>query len=224
VITEYAPISGLRLGIGRLARREIDAFIGKRPIPKPPVRSAADLGIPIFGGAVAEADELLPIWDDPAFLADMLKHRVQMFEEELDLVAPAISLLDEPDPESIMSLEEAGLLRPGNMADLLRHIVLNDAEIVAVIELVFYNSTVTPRGLREAEARFDVQWDDLRLNVMEIGEKRAQASSLFSSKKTARDAGLAWEEFCNLTGPEQSEEVAFSILSTRLECLMAKRS
>ncbi len=221
MITEYVTSSGFRLGIGRIDRREIDRFAGERPIPEPPVKTAAELGIPVFGGV--EDEELLPIWDDPKFLADVMKYRIRMFDEELDLVASAITLLDDLDPIAAKPLEDAGLLRPGNVADALRYIVLkNDTEIAKLVEAVLYNSTITPRGLREAEEKLDVQWDNIRLNVAGGGEKRSRASAVFNGRKAAQAANMSWNEFCELTGPEQSEEMAFFILNSRLECLMVQ--
>ncbi len=222
MITEYVTSNGYRLGIGRIDRREIDRFTAERPVPEPPMRTAAELNIAVFGGI--EDEELLPIWDDPKFVASVMEHRVRMFEEELNLVASAITLLDELDPVAVQPLEEAGLLEPGNVADTLRYIVLeHKAEQAAVVEAVLYNSTVTPRGLSEAEAKLNVRWDDVRLKISGGGEKRAQASDVFNSRKAARNAELTWNEFCDLTGPEQSEEVAFFILDTKLAQLMMKR-
>ena len=209
--------------MGRISRREIDTFAGDRPIPKPPVKSASELGIQVFGGEKAEAEEMLPIWDDPEFLADVMKYRIRMFDEELDLVASAITLLDDLDPIAAKPLEDAGLLRPGNVADALRYVVLqNDAEIAKLVETVLYNSTITPRGLREAEDKLDVQWDNVQLKVAGGGEKRSMASAVFNGRKAAQAANMSWNEFCDLTGPEQSEEMAFFILNSRLECLMVQ--
>ena len=90
------------------------------------------------------------------------------------------------------------------------------------MEAVLYNSTVTPRGLQEAERKLNVQWDNVRIKVAGGGEKRSRASDVFNSRKAALAAGMTWNEFCELTGPEQSDEMAFFILNSRLECLMVQ--
>ncbi len=220
--TEYVTTSGFRLGIGRIDRREIDKFAGERPIPRPPVKSAVELGIPVFGGAEAEDAEMLPIWDDPEYLEELQNYYQKIGSEEFDLIAGVITLLDDVSEKTLAEVNEFGI-DTSDPADFLRFIILdNDYDLAKLTALVFYNSTVTPRGMAEAVKAFGVTFND-ELVALTTKSGQAKASPLFGHRQAARENNYTWEEFCTLPGPEQSAVVAFHRLGERLQWLMTKR-
>ncbi len=222
MITEYVTGTGFRLGVGCISRREIDAFAGKRPIPRPPVKTASGLGIPVFGGAEAESAELLPIWDDPEYLAELQNYYQKIGTEEFDLIARVIVLLDDVPEETLAEVNEFGI-DMSDPADLLRFVILdNDYDLAKLTALVFYNSTVTPQGMTEAVKAFGVTFNDEPV-ALTVRNGQAKASPLFGHRQAARENNYTWEEFCALSGPEQSAVVAFHRLGERLQWLMSKK-
>ena len=222
MITEYVTSNGYRLGVGRISRQRIDAFAGKRPIPKPPVKSASELGIPVFGGEKAEAEEMLPIWDDPEYLEELQNYYQKIGAEEFDLIAKVITLLDDVPEETLAEVNEFGI-DTSDPANFLRFVVLdNDHDLTKLTALVFYNSTVTPRGMMEAVKTFDVTFNDEPVAPM-AKSGPAKASPMFGHRQAAKANNYTWEEFCTLPGPEQSAVVAFHRLGERLQWLMSKR-
>jgi len=221
VQTEYITSSGFRLGIGRIDRREIDKFAGERPIPEPPVKTAKELGIPVFGGV--EDEELLPIWDDPDYRAELHDYYQKIGGEEFDLIAKVVELLDPTSESTVAEVDEFGI-DISDPADFLRFVVLdNDRDLSEITALVFYNSTVTPRGMAEAVKAFNVTFRGEKVTLIGQQDGQAKASILFGHRQAARANNYTWEEFCNLPGPEQSTVVAFHRLEGRLQCLMSKK-
>ena len=221
MITEYVTSSGFRLGTGRIDRRKIDKFAGERPVPEPPMKTAADLGIAVFGGV--EDEELLPIWDDPGYLMELQDYYQKIGDEEFDLIAGAINLLDAVPKKDLQELREFEI-DVSDPADFLRFTVLNsDKDMTEIVALVFYNSTVTARGMMEAAKTFNVTFRDEPVALVGHEEGQGKASPLFSHRRAARASNYTWEEFCELPGPEQSTVVAFHRLEGRLQWLMSKK-
>ena len=109
-------------------------------------------------------------------------------------------------------------------ATWLRHIILADDEDLAnVVELVFYNSTVTARGIEEATQAFGVTWMGQPVTAWHVPRVPGRYNQQFEDRKVAQHNHYTWREFCALPGPEQSAEVAFYRLSLRLDWLMSQR-
>ena len=209
----------MRLEVGNLPRQIIDKFLVTRLPPEPPTREAG-----AFGGIVEE----IPVLDDPAYLAQLQTYYTRLGDEQIDLVAEAVEIIDMPEREAALvemeDLRSLNLAEGDNHATWLRHIILaDDEDLASVIELVFYNSTVTVRGISEAGRAFNVTWMGQPVTAWHVPRVPGRYSQQFEDRKVARYSGYKWQEFSTLPGPEQSAEVAFYRLSMRLEWLMMQR-
>lgn len=209
----------MRLEVGKLPRQIIDKFLVARLPPEPPTREAE-----AFGGIVEE----VPVLDDPQYLADLQTYYTRLGDEQIDLVAEAVRIIDMPEREAaLMEMEDLrsiGLAEEDDFAAQLRYIVLaNDEDLANVVELVFYQSTVTARGIEEATRAFNVTWMSQPVTAWHVPRVPGRYSQQFEDRKVAQHNHYTWREFCTLPGPEQSAEVAFYRLSQRLEWLMIQR-
>lgn len=209
---------GTVIEVGRISRQEIDCFIMKHPLPEPPTREVA-----AFGDTVEE----LPVWDAPEYQRQLFDYYLTMGYDQAGLIVGAVEVV-EPEPDVILAeageLQRLGLGEVGSKADLLRWIVLADPEDMgAVVEDIFYQSTVTERGIAEARALFDVRWSGQPIEAWHVPGTPGRYSGLFEARLAARFAGVFWPAFCELPGPEQSAHVCFFRLANRLEWLMMKQ-
>ena len=94
---------------------------------------------------------------------------------------------------------------------------------MAIVAGVFYESTVTQRGVDEAARSFGVTWYGNPVDPNKGPKSPAMYLSPYGDRRAAQDAGYKWSEFIELSGPEQSTEVAYHRLSNRLEWLMAHK-
>ena len=212
-MVEYTTGAGVRLEVGKLPRRTIDEFLVARLPPEPPTREAE-----AFGGIVEE----IPVLDDPTYLAELQTYYTRLGDEQIDLVAEAVVIVEMPEREAALAemedLRALGLAKDGGHAAWLRHIVLaSDEDLANVVELVFYNSIVTARGIEESTRAFGVTWMGQPVTAWHVPRVPGRYNQRFEDRKVARHNGYKWREFCALPGPEQSAEVAFYRLSVRLE-------
>lgn len=211
----YTTKNGVRLEIGRIPRQAIDRFVVAHPMPEPPMRKQA-----AFGGI----EEDVPILDDPGFQRAMMDYYVEMGHDQVDLIAEAVEIVGDIE----MLLVEAGELREAGIvedeADLLRYIVLgNTNDLAAVVGEVFYQSTVTERGIDEAKETFGVTWAGQGVETWHVAGTPGRYKQMFQDRLAAKFDGYNWTEFCELSGPQQSGVVAFYRLNNRLEALMAQQ-
>lgn len=208
-MSRLATSTGYELEVGRIPRERIDAFLLAHPEPEPPTRE-----VEAFGGVVEKVEVL----DDPAYLAALQAHRLEMGAAQIDLIADAVEIEGTGWEREFAELRELGLAGDNPKADVLRYVVLgNDADFAGVVEEVLYNSTVTLRGLEEAAERFGVTWLGQRVPVVSPPGGPGRGSNLFGDRQAAKFSLLTWEEFCTLPGPEQSAAVAFHRLTMELE-------
>jgi hypothetical protein len=222
VIEELVTSNGYLLKVGRVDRRDIDRFYGDNPPPDPPTKTAADLGIEVFGGF--EEDELVPIWDDPEYKEQMHLHNLTFWNARLDLVAPALEVvagMAKPNVEELKDLTELGFEL--DHANVLRLVVFKEeADAVIAISAVLYNSTVTLMGIREAAKRYAVTWQGKPV-ITDVPETSPLSSAReFGDRRAAAYCHIPWPEFCELTGPEQSAVVAFHRMDVRINNLTYK--
>lgn len=216
--TEHTTRGGYRLGIGRLDRAEFDAFSATDPMPRPPVKTARELGIEVFGDGAAD-DELIVIYDDPEYLTRMYRWQLAFWDRQLDVAVGAIKLLDgldELDQAEVGDLALVGI-DVDDPVDLLRYVVLKDDDDAAeVVGVVMYNSTVTSRGILEATARFCVTVGGKSVSGS-VESSNLVASREFGDRRAALYCRIPWGEFSKQTGPEQSAHVAFHRINLTLE-------
>jgi hypothetical protein len=209
----YTTQAGIGLGIGRIDRQHIDNLLARRPMPEPPTRT-----VQVWGGIEEEE----PLWNDPAYQVELTTFWLQLGREQLELVTPAVTILSGAESVDLRELEEAGISR-SDPAGRLRAGVLGDPlDLQAVVELVFYLSTVTQRGIDEATAAFRVLWLDKPVLAWKVPGAPAEYAPVYRDRQAARSGGYSWERFGRLTGPEQSAEVAFFLIERRLGWLMSR--
>jgi hypothetical protein len=161
--------------------------------------------------------EQVPVYDDPAYTRALRQWRINVWRDSLSVIAGGLNF-DIPEHANLEALKQIGM---GNAtrADYLRfNVVSSDQE--ALVEAVYYLSTVTAQGIREAEARFGYTWRDKPLSAWTVGYSYGKRGALAVDYRAAMRSRLPWPEFCALTGPEQSEIVAFWNLEDRLNWLM----
>lgn len=210
----------MRLEIGRLPRQIIDEFLVARLPPEPPTREAE-----AFGGIVEE----IPVLDDPTYLAELQTYYTRLGDEQIDLVAEAVVIIETPGlfrkgQAEMDDLIAAGIVETDDYISRLRYVILaSDEDLGNVIELVFYNSTVTARGIEEAGRAFNVTWMGQPVSAWRVPRVPGRYSQRFEDRKVATHNHYTWRAFSALPGPEQSAQVAFYRLSMRLEWLMSQR-
>lgn len=209
----FITVDGAELLISRIHRTAIDRLVAVRPAPEPPTRK-----VEVFGGL----EEDVPIWNDPIYQSKLQNYRLALGQDELQLIFPAIEVVKEgPGPEAdLLALFEKTELTAFERMQLVTLANLSDLE--QVVELVFYLSTVTPRGLQEANDAFGVEWYKKPITGYKIPGSPAQYNQMFRDRKAAQFCGYNWHSFCEMTGPEQSQAVAFYILSETLEYFSSK--
>lgn len=218
-MSEYTTGAGVRLRIGCLLRRKIDEFLSAEALPEPPTREAE-----AFGGIMEE----IPVLDDPTYLAELQTYYARLGDEQIDLIAEAVEIVAMPEREAALvemeDLRAVGLAEGDDRATWLRYIILADNEDLAnVVGQVFYNSTVTERGIAEATQVFGVTWMGQPVSAWHVPRVPGRYNQQFEDRKAQRHGRYTWREFCTLPGWEQSAEVAFYRLSMRLEWLMSQR-
>lgn len=204
-MTTYTTKSGVVLQIGRVARERIDRLATKHVLPEPPTRM-----VEVFGGI----EEEIPILDDPDYLAAMQEYHLLLGQEQVALLADAVTFaeLDELD-----ELRALGLIEDD--ADLLQYVLADEAELAEVIGEVLYESTVTERGIAEANAAFAVTWHERPVEAWHVPGTPGRYSAMYEARMAAQDSSYHWREFCAMGGSEQSTVVAFFRLKGRLEWL-----
>jgi hypothetical protein len=210
---------GTELEIGRIPRQQIDKFIAGNPQPEPPERLASEIGIDVWG----DPDAMVVDRSDAEYQAQFQMWQVAFGEELLEFIAEAVqipeSVIDNAERE-LAELSELGIC-DFSTAAILRFILCNQDDLASVVSLVLYESTVTARGLQEAQKLYNVRWNGKQLSVISKPSGNATASGVFSDRISAERAHCKWTEFCELPGPEQSAIVALHRLQNRLEYLQS---
>lgn len=211
--SSYTTVGGIELLINRVHRAAIDKFLAAHPEPEPPSRK-----VEIWGGI----EEDIPDYDDPTYQRHLSTHRLLLGNDQISLIAPAIKVVGEAKPidTALLNLLEISVV---DEFVLLRYSVLSDLhDLERVVESVLYNSTVTTVGVKEAQDAMNVLWMDREVTAYRQPSVPARFSAMFRDRKAAQFCGYSWSSFCELTGPEQSECVAFHLLSQTLEYLQSK--
>jgi hypothetical protein len=207
---EYVTRGGYRLKIGRVPRQRIDQFVASHPMPDPPTKT-----VEVWG----EIPEEVPDYDDPAYKQKLLAFYADFGFGQLELITEAVQVL--PGADSVSDLYAMGLIQ--TKTSPLPFVTRNRAELQDIVEEVFYNSTVTPRGIYEAAQLFGVRWRGGLINPLAIPPTGATANGVYGDRLAARWHGYRdWDAFCELSGPRQSEIVALYRIDNRLQVLMAR--
>lgn len=207
----YVTRDGVEIEVGRVDRRRLDRI--SLPEPAPPTHS-----VETWGGIV----EQVPDYNNASYIRSFHKWRTNTLRENLKVI---IDALEFAIPDSF--LEEQKALNAigigdGTKADYLRH-GINERDQVNIIALVHYQSTVTVRGVVEAEKSLNYTWRGKPLSSWSIGYSYGKRGQLGVDIHTALRSGLRWSEFCELSGQEQSQLVAFWNLEDSLQWLLSQR-
>ena len=211
---ERGRYSGVRLDVGRIPRRQIDEFVARHPQPEPPEKLASDLGIEVWG----DPDAVVIDRNDPDYIRSAIKWRLLFGEQMGALVADAVSIPDDIAGKATGELEElsgVGINAPPTPSSILKFVVASDHDMAQIIDLSLYLSTVTVRGLKEAEREFGVRVRGRPVGVLS-SKGEITASRSFVDRLSARWAGYTWTDFCELDGPEQSRIVAAHIIESKV--------
>lgn len=174
--------------------------------------------------AFGDVEEEVPVWDDPEYQEALSDYYWQVGHDQVGLIAAAVEISGaEAYAEELAELEMTGLHTGDDKADLLRYILLDDRDVAGVVEAVFYNSTVTERGIQEATELYAVTWQGRPVQAWRVPRTPGRYGLVFEARRAARYGGYEWRDFCTLTGPEQSAEVAFYRLEGKLQWLMSER-
>lgn len=217
ISTEHVTKRGVRLEIGRIPRQQIDDFTLRYVPPEPPVRE-----VEAFGGITEE----MPILDDPAYLERLLAYYVRLGDEQIELIASAVRIVGPRSEALLAELEDLRKLDLAEEDDWPAHlrfsVLADDEEMGTVVGLVFYNSTVTEKGIAEASRAMAVTWMGQPVEGWRMPGTPGRYGQLFEARRAARYSEYTWEGFCGSTGPEQSAAVAFYRLSTKLDWLTSQ--
>jgi len=199
--------------LGSVDRRLIDRLRLGHEEPSPPTRTVMAWG---------DVEEEIPIYDDPTYQAQMIEYHLWLAEEEIGILIDAVTILDADaiDWSELGELGELGLVIPNEKIGLLLYLI-NDSDKAGIIEQIFYHSTVTTRGIAEAERAYNITWYDQSVYAWRIPGTPGRVGDLFEARQAARFSHLSWDEFCDLSGPEQSAVWVFRRLSRRLEWLLS---
>lgn len=208
----YTTETGVELRVGRIPRQSIDRFIAAHPPPEPPT-----VEVETWAG---DTEEVLD-HDAPEYRQAMTAYYAATGYAQLELIAGAVEIVDASAPE-LADLQSLGIAT--DKASFLRHVLVQSgADLEAVTEAVFYNSTVTPRGIMEAAELFGVTWRGKQVNPFAGAKSSGKANGAFNHRQAAELSGYNWTEFCQMDGQEQSEIVCFRLLSARLNILQQRR-
>jgi len=203
---QFVTRDGLHIEVGRVRRELLDNL--NIPEPVPPLRD-----VETWGGVV----EKVPVLDDLHYLRSLRLWRTRLWKDSFSIIAQALTYTV-PEGIDLDGLREIGL-GIGAPADYLRYGTCA-IEQNQLIELVYYHSTVTQRGISEAEARFGYTWRDQPLSAWSVGYSHGKRGDIAVDFRAALRSGMAWAQFCELTGQKQSEYVAFWNLEDRLVWLL----
>jgi hypothetical protein len=162
--------------------------------------------------------EEIPDYKNAEYQQALYNWRVQIWREQLRAIAAAITFsLTSEARQKLEALQAIGM-GTGTDADFLRFCVC-EADQAAIVEAVYYQSTVTQRGIAEAEERLNYTWRDKPLSIWTVGYTYGKRGALAVDMRAAFRSGLTWQQFCALSGQEQSLLVAFWSLEERLNWL-----
>jgi len=207
----YTAHNGVILALNRVPRRELDALFVQLPQPTPPIKQR-----PVWGGIEEEYFD----HKDATYQDEYTRWLILISDKQLAVMAQGITLSINPNDDLTYNEIKVALGLVGNdKLDYLRYVALNERDFQAVTEAILYMSTVTQKAIDEAVKVFAVEWNSQPLDSWSVKKSMGKYSQFFEHRQVARFTGSSWEEFCALSGPEQSANVAYYRLSNRLEWL-----
>jgi hypothetical protein len=208
----YTTRDGVAIEVGRVDRRCLDAIA--LPEPVPPTRK-----VETWGGEFED----VPVFDDPAYKAALLEYQLKLCREQTTVIAGGIAIENiEEARAAVVAIQEIFGAQPDIKTAYLRYCA-NDYDRAFIVGLVLYQSTVTNRGIAEACTRFAYKWHEKPLEAWGVPKSYGERGKLAVEWRAANRSGLTWEQFCALSGQEQSAHVAFWMLEDKLSYLVSSQ-
>jgi hypothetical protein len=204
------------LTLNRIPRQRIDAYAIEHPVPEPPTKQ-----VRVLGGVYDTVTDP----DDPQYQVALARYNLGMARSQFELLAEAVEIQGpmswRSDPRCA-ELESLGV-EVQTVTDYLLHVALTDErDLVAVMETLLYLSTVTERGIQEAERSFGIEWRGVPLHNHANPPALLRTTVLYQAREAAAHYHYPWLAFCALTGPEQSAVVAQYRCSLKVQWLAAE--
>ena len=205
---EYTTRDEIRLEVGRVERRLLDAV--HIPEPVPPSRV-----VETWGGV----EEEIPDYKDKTYRRRLHDWHAKVWRARLHTISGALTFELNAEQRAELEAIRAIGLGDGTDTDYLRF-MLSEYDQSMLVEIILYQSTVTPRGINEAVNRLDYTWRDKPVLVWAASYTPGRRGELGVDMRAAFRSGLTWEHFCAMPGPEQSQHVAFWMLEDKLMWLV----
>ena len=213
--------AGFELTVIGISRKALDAFLLYRKRPVPPLKTVK---------AYKGFEEHIPDYDDAGYQEEYNAYVTAIAMDRFSLVIAAVTFDFNPfEREEFKTLVDAGIVsittEDQARSDFVQFVALSAmTDIVLVMNEILYLSTVTERGIQEAGDAFDVTWLGKRIESWGVPGSKVKFTNHYEDRETACVYGLSWNEFCNLTGPEQSAFVAHNRIKNRIAWLMQRDS
>ena len=209
----YKTHNSIELLLSRVNRRELDDVFVKFPQPLPPVKQRV-----IWGGIKEEYFD----YKDGDYITAYNAWLIQISDVQLQVISEGITLLIDPlNHELYKEIKKTLHLTGNDKLNFLRYAALNKKDFIEVTAIILYLSTVTQKGIDEAQGIFGVEWNKQPIDTWAVKKSRTRYSALFEHREAARFAFMNWDKFCKLSGQEQSMVVAHYRLHGRIEWLEA---
>jgi len=215
-MVEFVTAQGVTIQVGRVPREKLDALESGAE-PRPPEVLASSVGMEVWGDPQAKILNN----KDPAYLQALTEFYKRIAEQQAPLIMEGLAL-DEKGRKELAALHAAGIVPAATLYAFFESCLL-ETEQEAVVELVLYQSTVTARGIAEADAAFAVTWAGKPVSAWHVPTLPVKQSRQFEDRVVAQAAGYRWREFCALPGAEQSAEVVLYRIKQRLLWLSIKK-
>jgi len=169
-------------------------------------------------------EEQVPDLDAPEYQQELGRYYRNLCKSQVELIAQAVTLPTSIDFGELDELLEGELIQiPVNSREVGFLLYVLDADdLAAIVQIIFYNSTVTERGIAEARARFGVKWMNKSIMAWGVPGTPGAYNLEFEARRAARYSLVTWHNFCSLTGSEQSAIVCFYRMDARLDYFQAE--
>jgi len=218
---DFKTRSGALLRLQRVHRSVFDQYGVSLPPPEPPTDT-----VTILGGATEE----VPNYNDQAYQRELLAYNINIGQLEFNSVVRGVTMVTPASWQADEAFQEWLLVtsyqsRITSVNDYLKYWALaDDHDLVYVSQAVRYLSTVTERGIDEAMQAFNITWLGVPLQDHPDRKGHVEASMYYASRVAARAMGYHWENFCELSGIDQSAVVAQFYAENKLELLQRRRN
>lgn len=192
--------SSLKVTFRKVDRTELDKMRAVIKEPKAPL-----VKYEIWGGIT----ETHPNFDDPKYIKKLNSFYTGLFTIQRDLILDAIIELDLASLPDYKELAAIGIVTPDLMLPI--------QDWNYLVSEILYQSTVTTKGLLEAEAKFSITWMDKSLRGFAVPGSMVDAAEYFTHWKAAQFMNFNWHQFCDMPGPLQSDAVYFYTASNKLD-------